>query len=187
MKFYKMYAQPCVEEYVVPGDGIDVLFDGCLYSEFQYLDHAPITVEIAPEGGVIFPDFIVYQTIPLVSIEMRQVFTRFNADYIFYKPVQLTNSARGIVEEYYLALPPRIDCLDSGRSIFVVGEEEDNRQPFERRCEVSKIVIARKKIGRFDIFKIANSVNQEIIVTERLKNALERESFENLYFNELEE
>ena len=187
MKFYKMYAQPCVEEYVVPGDGIDVLFDGCLYSEFQYLDHAPIAVEVAEDGGVIFPDFIVHRTIPLISIGMREVLDRFNADYLFYKPVQLTIAARGIAEDYWLALPPRIDCLDVERSIFVVGEEEDNRQPLERRCEVEKIVIAQKKIGRFDIFKIANSVNQEIIVTERLKNALERGSFENLCFYELEE
>ena len=187
MKFFKMYAQPCIEEYVTPGEGLGVLRKGCRYSEFQYLDHAPISAEVADDGGIIFPDFIVHQTIPLISIGVRRVLDRFNIDYIFYKPVQLTIAARGIAEDYCMALPPRIHCLDVERSTFIAREEEDNEQPIERRCEVSKIVIAQKKIGRYDIFKIANAVNQEIIVTERLKNALDAGAFENMFFYELEE
>lgn len=187
MKFFKMYAQPCIEEYVTPGEALGVLRKGCRYSEFQYLDHAPLSVEVADDGGIVFPDFIVHQTIPLISIGVRRVLDRFNIDYIFYKPVQLTIAARGIAEDYCMALPPRIHCLDVERSTFIAREEEDSRQPIERRCEVSKIVIAPKKVGRFDIFKIANAVNQEIIVTERLKNALDAGAFENMFFYELEE
>ena len=52
--------------------------------------------------------------------------------------------------------------------------------------EAEKIFVDKDKVGRYDIFKLAGVVNQEIIVTEKLKNALVAGDFENLFFYELE-
>lgn len=172
MKFFVMYAQPQVEEYVRAGDTINRLRRACKFSEFQYLDRTPLTVEISDDGGTQFPDFILQGFIPLVSTGLKRALENFGVDYVFFKPIRLTCSRLGISENYFLALPPRINCLDE-RTVIV-----DNA--------AQKISIDEEKIGRFDIFKLAGVTNQEIIVTEKLKAALADYNFENLFFSETE-
>ena len=57
MGFYVMYGESCVENYAVPGEQIRCLEKGCLNSEFQFLSHDAIEVELG-EGGLYFPDYI---------------------------------------------------------------------------------------------------------------------------------
>ena len=185
MKFFVMYADTCVEDYAIPGEEIFQLSRGCLNSEFQFLDHSPLDVEISDEGGIYFPDFILQNSIPLISAGIKKIFDRLQADYIFYKPIRLVYSELGRAENYFLALPPRINCLDTLRSVITV-EENNFILPTELIREAKKICIAENQIGRYDIFKLAGVVNQEIIVTEKLKDALAKEDFENLFFYELE-
>jgi len=186
LKFFVMYAETCVEEYAAPGADIFDLERGCLNSEFQFLDKSPLSVEISDEGGIEFPDFILEGSIPLISAGVKRVFEKFGVDYVFYKPIQLTYSLLGRAENYWLAVPPRIDCLDTRKSIIEV-EDNEFLLPTELIREAKKICIAENQIGRYDIFKLAGVVNQEIIITERLKNALAAENFENVFFYELEE
>ena len=185
MKFFVMYAESCIEEYAAPGADIFELKRGCLNSEFQFLDHSPLSVEISDEGGIYFPDFILKGTIPLISTAMKRTLDKFGVDYLFYKPIQLTYSALGRAENYFLALPPRINCIDTSKSIIEV-EKNDFILPTELIREVKKICIAENQIGRYDIFKLAGVVNQEIIITEKLKTALAEGNFENAFFYELE-
>lgn len=185
MKFFVMYAETCVEDYVVPSEEILELKRGCLNSEFQFLDKSPLRVEVSDKGGIYFPDFILKGSIPLISTAMKRTFEKFGVDYVFYKPIQLTISELGRSENYWLALPPRINCLDTEKSII---EVEDNEfiLPTELIREAKKICIVENQIGRYNIFKLSGVVNQEIIVTENFKNALVAENFENLFFYELE-
>lgn len=183
MKFFVMYAETCMEDYVVPGEEIFQLERACLNSEFQFLDKSTLTAEISDEGGLQFPDFILCGVIPLVSTEVKRVLENFGADYIFFKPIRLTAAELGRVEEFWLALPPRINCLDWERSTIEV-EDNEFLPPVELIREAKKIFIDENQIGRYDIFKLAGVVNQEIIVTERLKNALEVANLENLFFYE---
>ena len=186
MKFFVMYAETNITEYVKPGKDIEVLRKGCQKSEFQFLNHSPLKIEIADDSGIEFPDFLLNKSIPLISAGIKQTFDELNIDNLFYKPIQLTLEERGIAENYWLALPPRINCLDIERSEI---EVEDNEfvMPTELIREANKIVINESQVGRYEIFKLAGVVNQEIIVTEQLKNVLETENFENVYFYELEE
>ena len=172
MKFFILYAQPDVEEYAKPGEAINRLRRGCRFSEFQYLDRKPLDVEISDDSGDEFPDFILQGIIPLVSTGIKRVLENFGVDSVFFKPLRLTRSELGIAEDYFLALPPRIDCLDE-RSVIV-------------NKHAKKIFVDDDKIGRYDIFKLSGVDNQEIIVTEKLKDALAAKSFENLFFSELE-
>ena len=185
MKFFVMYAETCIENYAVPGKEIFQLERACLNSEFQFLDKAPLNVEISDEGGLYFPDFILSGTIPLISTAVKRVFESFGVDYVFFKPINLTSTELGRNENFWLALPPRINCLDWERSII---ETEDNKfaPPIELIREAKKFFIDENQIGRYDIFKLAGVVNQEIIVTEKLKDALEVADFENIFFYETE-
>ena len=180
-----MYAQSCIAEYAEPGDDINILEKGCWQSEFQFLDHSPLDVEISDDSGIYFPDIILKNSIVLISSGIKNIFDKMKTDYVFYKPIRLIYSELGRAENYFLAVPPRINCLDISRSIIEV-EENEFTLPTEILCEAKKICIAENKIGRYDIFKLAGVVNQEIIVTEKLRNALAEEDFENLFFYELE-
>ena len=186
MKFFVMYAQTSVEEYVVPGEEILPLERGCVNSEFQFLDRKPLEVEISEEGGKYFPDFILYRSIPLISQGIRRVLDSFKVDYVFFKPIRLTCAELGLAENYWLALPPRINCLNLSKSKVEI-EDNEFLMPNELMCTAEKISVAPSKIGRYEIFKLAGVVNQEILVTEKLRDALAAGSFENLFFYELEE
>lgn len=171
-----MYSQSCVEEYVIPGDELNVLRKGCKYSEFQFLDHSSMAVEVSEDGGLEFPDFLIHrEVIPLISENFRQVLDRLGIDNLFYKPITLTNSSTGESESYFLSLPPRINCLNKSKIIV-----EDQK--------VVEIVIDEKLVGNYKIFKLPPEfANQEIIVTEEVKSAVEAAELENVFFAELED
>ena len=48
--------------------------------------------------------------------------------------------------------------------------------------EVNVVKIIPSNVGNYKVFRLAEVVNQHIIVTEDLKNALEKEHLENLNF-----
>ena len=112
LKYYVMYAADCIEDYVKIDDGLDELINPCSTSEFQFLDETPLTVEISLDGD-IFPDFLIHrEVIPLVSTKFRDFLIKAGAKWLFYKPITLTCSATEDKEKYFLALPPRISCLN---------------------------------------------------------------------------
>lgn len=185
MKFYVMYASPSVEDYVKAGEAIQPLERGCLMSEFQFLDHSRLTVEADENGGITFVDFIQAGEagcIPLISDRFYQILKNAGVDYLFYKPVDITISELGYCEHYWLALPPRIYCLNESQSTF----REKQQYPRELR-KVENIVISERNIGRYQIFQLAGTVNEEIIVKEELKTIVEKSQLLNVHFYELQE
>lgn len=183
MNYYKIYAHSSVEEYAWPGSQIHPLCRICATSEFQYLDHEPINVELDPDGGTEFPDFIVYlKRVPLVSEKLRQALDIFGINNLFYKPVNLVCKELGLMEPYWLALPPRIDCLDWEKC--TIKETDPAHLPFWAKVwDVTDIVIDDEKIGHYRMFKLPpNTGNLEIVVTDSLRQALEPQHFENLNF-----
>ncbi len=180
MKFYRMETED-LPYVVVPGNDIMTLNQVCLTSAFQFLDHKPISVEIEPpEYEPVFPDFILYQSIPLVSDKFYRLLQRLDVDYLFFKPVRLTWMEENRKEPYWLALPPRVNCLNLERSAFA---DNDLYLPLR---DAEQMVIRYKAIGRYQIFKVEGVVNQEILVTEPMKVALEKAQLENLCFYEME-
>lgn len=186
MIFYIMYAEPCVDEYVKLPDTLkEQLIPGCLNSEFQYLDHSLVESEISEDGGLEFPDFLVSGCIPLISERCKMVFDELHIDNVFYKPIQLTFNQFGIKESYWLALPPRINCLNREMCGIVI-ENNEFLWPDEKMQEATRIIIDPSAVGNYKIFKLANVVNQDIIVTEEVKWAVEQAKLENIYFEKLE-
>lgn len=186
MDYYIMYADVSVEEYLVPGPEINSLLRGCQFSEFQFLDRAPLDVSISADGGLEFPDLMIREgCIPLVSPAMRAAFLAIGLDNVFYKPVNLVLERLGLREPCWLALPPRIDCLDWEECEIL--EDDDPAFPFwARLSEARRIVIDPAKTGRYKIFKLPPSLcNQQIIVDGELKSFLEMGSFENVHFFKL--
>ena len=189
MRFYVMYAETCVEDYVMPGEVIHTLIKGCYTSEFQYLDKALLKVEISDEGGLEFPDFIICDNcIPLVSERFYQLMRCSGVDNLFYKPIKLTCTKLGLIESYWLALPPRINCLDFEyliKSGHLECENIDDIPAWQLNCEASQIKLIENNVGNYQIFKLAGVSNQEIIVNDALKETFEKASLDNVYFKEV--
>ena len=99
-------------------------------------------------------------------------------DNLFYKVVMLTDKTIGTQERYWLALPPRIRCLNRSQSTFV--------EPEATLPKVEKIVINPSKVGNYKIFCIEEVVNRDIIITADLKATIEEAQLENVFFYPLE-
>ena len=133
---------------------------GVIDSEFQFLDHKEISVELEDCYGTEFPDLIMAENyVPLISARLKQYFDTWGIDNLYYKKIRLKMTDYEIEELYWLALPPRIDCLDPEKS-------------FNEELGIcNKIVILPNKVGNYNIFKLKNG-NDEVIITEYLRTML---------------
>ena len=177
--FFRMSAGGS-EELVRPSESIGLaLSRGCLNSEFQYLDHMLLEGTVREDSGDVFPDFLFDDgaNIPLVSDRFYRHLVNAGVDNLFYKPIDLTNEFDER-HRYWLALPPRIRAL-SHESII----EEDADYHYR---EATRIVIDPARVGNYQIFELADVVNNDIIVTERLKTSIERAGFTNVFFDEVD-
>lgn len=177
IRFYRITAGQA-EEYAVPGEGIKTLERGCERSEFQFLTHTPLNVALSENSGLEFPDFLCRFQIPLISDAFKRVLDGAGVDNLFYKAILLTDDTIGTQERYWLALPPRIRCLNRRASTFVdagVGLPK-----------AEKIVVNPSKVGNYKIFCIEEVVNRDIIITADLKEKIEQAELENILFYPLE-
>lgn len=134
-------------------------------SAFQFVERDFCEIPVDPESGNLLPDFMcdIRNHVPVISDRLKRVFDSLDIRYLFYQRLRVVDKKSGLSERYWLAIPPRIDCLQREKSVI---------DPLWNRA--TKIVIDIEKIGNYDIFKTAGVSNQEIIVTKRLKEAVER-------------
>lgn len=168
------------EELACPDASLGLaLSRGCLNSEFQFLDRSLLVARIREDSGDVFPDFLFDDgaNLPLVSDRFYRHLVNAGVDNLFYKPIDLTNEFDER-HRYWLALPPRIRAL-SGESTI----EEDADYHYRT---VTRIVIDPARVGNYQIFELADVVNNDIIVTERLKTSIERAGFTNVFFDEVD-
>ena len=90
---------------------------GVIDSEFQFLDHKEISIELEDRYGTDFPDLIMADNyVPMISEKLKQRFDSWGIENLFYKRIRLKMTDYDIEELFWLALPPRIDCLDPEKS-----------------------------------------------------------------------
>ena len=125
----------------------------CVMSEFQHLDKKAIYIDTNNE---FYQDFIYTHGIPLISEKVKDYFDSKKVDYLFYKKIIFQNLDTGKRENYWLALPPRINCLNRQKS------------DIDELLNVAdKICINPTCIGRYHIFKLAGVTNLEIILNDK--------------------
>lgn len=146
----------------------DDLKRGCRSSNYQFIDPNISELYASPESGDILPDFICdgHNDVPLISERMKAVFDSLKIRFIFYQRIRIVRRSDGLSENYWLAVPPRIDCLDL--------DIEKSRIDKMRNIAI-QMVIDQDKVGNCEIFKISGVKNNEIIISSKLKNALEKQ------------
>lgn len=185
MQYYVMYGYDS-RDYALPDAELGQFLEACEDGFPQLIDPSPLDIGLEEDSGLECPDLLVYgPALRLVSAQLRSALLDFRQSQVFFKPINLVCPEFGISEPYWLMLPPRIDCLDWEKCI--IKENSDPLTPFWARYhDVQKIVIDGDMAGRYHIFKLPpNTLNQEVIVSEKLKDELEKHNFSNLYFDPL--
>lgn len=95
-KYYVLEASKNVSDFISVKEGVSTFSKACQMSEFQLIDSVPVIIEVDPDSGKIFQDFIYDKGVPLISDKMKDCFDDCNVDYLFYKKVILTKKQLGI-------------------------------------------------------------------------------------------
>ena len=123
----------------------------CISSEFQKIDKSPIKIETSEEiGGMVFPDFIYDDAVPLFSENVYAMMKNEGVDNLFEKEVLIVDDLQGISKKYILGLPPRIKAFTSSK------------------------IIDENKIGNYLIFKLADRPDNNIYIVDKLAKALNK-------------
>lgn len=129
----------------------DNIYLACMASEFQKIDRDPIEVVTSDEyGGMEFPDFYYDDAVPLFSESAYACMKKSGVDNLFLKEVTIIDALQDISKKYILALPPRICVLN------------------EDGC------VEESKIGNYQIFKISDIPDNNIYITDKLRNVFQR-------------
>lgn len=176
-KYFRLDELHAVAGCIDVGEALDCFSDACCASEFQFLDREPISVEVAPDSGNVCQDIIIENHVPLISERLKAIFDEHGVDNLFYKKVILTKEDIGMKEIYWLALPPRINCLNRRKSSF--------KEEGEINSQAIKIEIIDRKVGNYKIFKLDNIRNAEIIITAELADALTAADLRSLHITEI--
>ena len=189
VRFYRMTADTNREDLVYPGEQIRQIAFACQTSSFQFIDHKPMTVEIAEDGGLTFPDFLYNDGVPLISRTFKRILDAQGVDNLFYKPIDLVDAATGIHEEYTLALPPRIRAVREAymRLLDEDGDESEGKELMKDEYGIALYRINASAVGNYRIFKLADVWDYDIIVTGGLMEAIIKASLHNVFFSEVEE
>ena len=188
-KFYRLRAQSNLEDMVRAGEEILTLSNACQASAFQFLDHKPLTVNIAEDSGLFFPDFLYNDGIPLISPAFKRILDAKGVDNLFYKPIYLDYVPLGRHEPYILALPPRIRAVrqEYMQLIDENGGENEGKELQKDQYGIAHYKINASAVGNYHIFKLADVWDNDIVVTEELMKAISHVALSNVFFDELEE
>lgn len=162
------------ENYIRITNELDDIKDFCRDSEFQFFTREERTVELEGTTGNEWPDFMYEKEIPLVSKRFKEFLLEENdIDYLFYKKMILKKST-GEEKEYWLALPPRISSFNPYKSEI---DKKANR--------VIHFIMNSQNYCRYEIFKCANVVNEEIAVIDSLAEKIKAQDFKGVILEPL--
>lgn len=147
-------------------------------SEFQFLDRKTVRFEISEDGGLEIPDVILQDNVWFISDKVKDTLDDYGADYVFYKKAEIVCDKFGIFENYWIMVPPRIDCLDIDESDF--DNEWDFHDGIIPNMDFRKITISPGMLGRYEIFKIMGIDDYNIYITSHMYEVLSSKSFSGL-------
>jgi hypothetical protein len=128
-KFYRLVADTDVLDYVRPSPelyaepcGDMTLAEAVREGKVQFIDPSPLTVGLSDDGGLEFPDLLMYEEVPLLSSKFIECLSKLKVYLPFRKPITIKDDFLGYMEKYVLVVPPRVCKLsESGRyGIFIL-------------------------------------------------------------------
>ena len=182
-----MTANTNLEDIVKPGEEILTLSQACQTSSFQFLNHKPLTVNISEDGGLTFVDFLYNDGIPLISPRFKRLLDSLGVDNLFYKTIYLDYAPLGRHEPYILALPPRIRAVRQEYMQLPDEYGNEGKELIKDEYGIAQYKINASAVGNYLIFKLADVMDTDIIVTQDLMEAVSKAHLSNVFFAEIEE
>ena len=130
-KFYRLVADTDVSDYVRPASelyaepcGNTTLAEAVRAGKDQFIDPSPRTIGLSDEGGLEFPDLLMYEGVPLLSAKFVECLLKLKTYLPFRKPITIKDDFLGYMERYVLIVPPRVHELsEAGRyGVFVLSQ-----------------------------------------------------------------
>lgn len=170
MEFYTLKSISNADEYIVLAGDFLKIKRPCMRSEYQFLDKKTIRLEISEDGGLEIPDVIFQDGIWFISDKIKDAFDNYGIDYVFYKKAEIVSNKFGIFENFWIMVPPRIDCLDIDESD--LDNDWDFNDGLIPNMEFTKISISPKLTGRFEIFKIIGINDYNIYISSGVNDLI---------------
>ncbi len=184
--FYIMDILSISEEYIIPKLNSSLEKDLSHYfrDERWYLSAESETIEI-DEGGVEIPDILSKQGMIFFSDRLKKIFEKIGVDYIFYKPIIISDEILGIKEYFWLTSIPRIDCIDFEKSEIENKDEYDYNDGIVPFYNIANPIIISECCGRYEIFRLLGSSCNRIFVTGAMKQKIESEKLVGIGFRKI--
>lgn len=185
MAVYAVRAYGKIEEFIEPDSDFSEFGEACRKSEPQFLTKDRLSVGTLDSGGLEFPDLIVLEDVYLLSDAVIEQVKDEIEDYVFLKPVEIRCDLIGKKELYWLTVPPKIDCLDLDKSR--IDYDWDFGLGILPILHSEKTVIDEKLTGRYGMFKALGIDDNNIYVTERIRDKMQSVNPEGILFISSEE
>lgn len=174
-KYYKLDSYHDMSDFISFGETLSEIRLACQMTEWQHISTEAVELKIAEDSGTKCPDFIFDYGIPIVSYRFKEFLEQNKVGDVLYKKFIVTQEKSGLREDYYLALPKAINCLNRDKS--VINEWD----------ELEKLVISDSAVGRYKYFKIADVSTFDIYITEELYEEIKKQSFIGIYMEPIKE
>lgn len=151
------------KEYIIinPSQDLEELIWNIRKNKIQFIDKTPIEIEVSEDGGIEYPDCLT-RPFPLFSDKLKGILELNDVNNIFYKPIYLIDTLLEEKHLYWIAVIPEIECFIDDQNYI------------------------EEKLGNFKIFRDKKQSDLSIYVTEKLKNIIEKENLEGIYFYNIE-
>lgn len=136
-----------------------------LFDEWQYINDQEEFIYFEKLGKEM-PDIYTYN-LPLVSARLKDILDDAGVNNVFYKPIYLYNDADE-THLYYLMLVRPLNCVVWEKSKHTVSEFSGLKKI------VGSFVINDREVGNYKIFKIKDILNRFWVVSEEIKEKIER-------------
>lgn len=133
--------------------------------ELQFLNQEPVELELL--NGLT--DISTYKY-PIISEKIKDIFDSEEVIGVFYKPIILVDKESNNYL-YYLMLPKKIDCLSYNESGINREETLRIKAPF---------YLKDGAIGNMKVFGIEGILNRLVIITQDIKELLEKEELRGI-------
>lgn len=163
MMFYRLQTEHIYDEVLY--EYVRSFSEYCRKSEFQHLTHSERYWEIPSESNFEFTDFFyINNEVPLFSSWAWDRITACgNTDGIFVIPVRIFY--RGEEHQYYIAVPPRIYCLDERKTVL---------KKYGEVYHAENTVISPEETGRYNVFRVAETDDDNIYIKHIIADKLSK-------------
>ncbi|MBC2582568.1 serine protease [Clostridium sp. DJ247] len=134
-------------------------------------DEMPIQFDIKEKSSSEYIDFI-EKPVPLVSDNLKKLLQKYDKK-IFFKPIVLCDRKQEKQDLYWLMVPDSIDCLS-------------DKSEFNKDGTLKRLVIDKKKVGNFKIFKVNGIIEDLMLVRLDAAESILRRDFTGIKLKKVE-